>query len=104
MFWRPAFTRASSGGGGGGGSGALRSFLYTAAGTALTTGDFTVAIPAPVLADTNFAAVVVGAGLTNQLTFEVVASDNTTASVHVIASAPLTAGDLLFIVIQERTS
>jgi hypothetical protein len=107
MFWRPAFT------GGGGGVGppgppgpagtALRAFTYAAVGTALTTGDFVIPIPAPVLADINFIALVGGAGLSFDLNFDVIQADSTTASIHVIASAKLTAGDIVFVSLQENT-
>lgn len=94
------FVPAASGSSGGGAS-TRQTFRYTATGA--ETDDFVLTLPVPRL-DLLYNAVVTGGGLAFLLDFETVAADNTLTTFHVLASAVLTAGDVLMITVDQLTS
>ena len=88
-------------GGTGGGGGPSQVFRYTATGA--ETSDFVLTLPTP-QPNVNYNAVVTGGGLAFFLDFETIVADNTLTTFHVVASAVLSAGDVLLITVDQLTS
>ena len=89
---------SSGGGGGGGGSGNAQRFTYVATGAEGDT--FTLNLPAA-RANANYIAQVTGGGLAGQLLFDTPRTQYTVNSFQVKASAPLVAGDVLNISVED---
>lgn len=81
-------------------TGNRQSFVYTATGAETDTFTLTLEAARPT---TNYGAAVTGLGLTDQLTFDVVASGNTLTTISVKSSGALTAGDKLLVTVQDLT-